>query len=93
MTEAGINDKQKAILKFAEEVTAIAIEKELDFDVIFNGITIVLTAFLLDYSIDEEGLNLDVVEESRDFFVNGLDKYILQAIENVKALAEKAKEE
>ena len=96
LADAEKKDSQdhEAIIKLANEVSTKLIEEEQPFSVIFNGLTIVLTTFLLDYCVeDEKNLNLERLDKSFEFFVKGLEQSIRTTIENLKADSEAAQEQ
>lgn len=84
----------EAIIQLANEVSTKLIEEEQPFSVIFNGLTIVLTTFLLDYCVeDEKNLNLERLDKAFEFFVKGLEQSIRSTIEALKAESDAAPEQ
>jgi hypothetical protein len=76
----------EAIIKFANEVSEKIIEQGLPYNIVFNGLTIALTTFLLEYCVEDESkLNLERLDKAFEFFVKGLENSIRSTVEKLKA--------
>lgn len=84
------NEDREAIIDFGTFLSDYVVDKNISFNVAFNGFTVALTTLMLEYGLSEDGQSMDLrtIGSAFDHFVAGLKEAVTGAIDRIKADAE-----